>query len=182
MALEVRYVGTRSREGWTSTPLNYNEINIFENKFIDEFRLAQGNLRANVAGGRGGTFAYTGIPGTNPLPIMLAYFSGLSGAAAADPSRYTSANFTNNTFLTPLATFNPNPFNFANNLYNDGTRRTNATAAGIPANFFLANPDLQGGADLTTNQQETDYNSLQIDAAATRRACSSRRATCSARP
>jgi hypothetical protein len=162
MALEVRYVGTRSREGWQV--LNYNEVNIFDNKFVDEFRLAQGNLRANLAAGRGGTFAYTGVPGTNPLPIILAYFQGLSGAAAADPARYTSASFTDATnFLAPLAMFNPNPFTFATNLYNNATRRTNAANAGIPANFFLANPDLQGGADLTTNRQQTNYHSLQIE-------------------
>ena len=162
MAMEVRYVGTRSRDLW-ATP-NYNEINIFENNFLNEFRAAQANLQANVANGlptQG--FAYRG-PGTGtvPLPIMFAYFQG-----AGDPNNaaaYTSTNFrTNNTFLTPLAMFNPNPFNFANNLYNNATLRTNATNAGIPANFFLANPDLQLGMDLTTNIGRTDYNALQLE-------------------
>ena len=32
--------------------MNYNEINIFDNGFIQEFRAAQANLRANVAAGQ----------------------------------------------------------------------------------------------------------------------------------
>ena len=145
MAVEVRYVGTRARDLWET--LNYNEINIFDNGFIQEFRAAQDNLRANVAAGLAAQgFAYRG-PGTGtvPLPIMFAYFQG-----AGDPTNsaaYTSTNFrTNNDYLTPLATFNPNPFTFANNLFSNATQRNNAAASGrIPANFFVSNPDLLGG-------------------------------------
>ena len=43
------------------------------------------------------------------------------------------------------------------------TPGTNAAAARIPENYFLANPDLQGGADLTTNNGRTKYNSLQVE-------------------
>jgi hypothetical protein len=159
MVGEIRYVGTRSRDLWQV--LDYNEINVFDNGFINEFRAAQANLRANVAAGRGGTFAYTGAPGTVPLPTIFAHFQG-----AGDPNStgaYTSSNFRSNTFLTPLATYNPNPFGFANSLFDDATRRNNAAAAGIPANFFLANPDLQDGADLTTNNGRTDFNALQLE-------------------
>jgi hypothetical protein len=162
IAVEARYVGTRSRDTWAT--LNFNEINIFENGFLDEFRLAQANLQANVANGfTNQGFRYRG-PGTGtvPLPIMFAYFQG-----AGDPNNaasYTSTNFaTNNTFLTPLAMFNPNPFGFANSLYTAANQRTNAAAAGLPANFFLANPDLLGGLDLVTNRGRTDYNALQLE-------------------
>jgi hypothetical protein len=162
MALEVRYVGTRSRDNWQV--LNYNEINIFDNGFINEFRAAQANLRANVAAGLAAQgFRYRG-PGTGtvPLPTMFAFFQG-----AGDPTNsalYTSTNWTtNNTFLTPLATYNPNPFTFAQNLYNVAGQRTNATAAGVPAIFFLANPDLQAGANMTTNVSSSDYNALQVE-------------------
>ena len=51
--------------------MNINEINIKTNGFVDEFRKAQANLQANIAAGRGATFAYTGAPGTSPLPIFL---------------------------------------------------------------------------------------------------------------
>ncbi|HSC25743.1 MAG TPA: TonB-dependent receptor [Vicinamibacterales bacterium] len=159
-AVEVRYVGTRSRESWAT--LNYNEINIFDNGFINEFRQAQANLQANLLAGRPASFAYTGVPGTAPLPTVYAYFHGTAGNVN-DPASYTSSNFTNNTFLNPLATFNPNPFSFASNLYDNATRRTNATNAGIPINFFLANPAQQGGAQLTTNIGKSDYHSLQLE-------------------
>ncbi|MEW5982628.1 MAG: carboxypeptidase regulatory-like domain-containing protein [Acidobacteriota bacterium] len=162
MAVEVRYVGTRSRDGWAN--LNYNEINIFENGFLSEFRAAQANLQANIAAGRGSNFRYYGPgTGTSPLPIMLAYFSGLSAANAGDPARYTSANFASNTFLNPLAMFNPNVFSFASNLYTNASLRGNAATAGLPVNFFIMNPDLQGGALLTQNRNETNYHALQVE-------------------
>ena len=159
-AVEARYVGTRSRENWEV--LDYNETNIFENGFVNEFRVAQANLRANIAAGRGGTFAYTGVAGTAPLPTIFAYFHGTTGNVN-NPASYTSSNFTNNTFLTPLATYNPNPIGFADSLYGDAGRRNNAANAGVPANFFLANPDLQGGADLTTNVGSSNYHGLQLE-------------------
>jgi hypothetical protein len=46
-------------------------------------------------------------------------------------------------------------------LSGDPTRRTNAVAAGLPVNFFRANPDLQGGANVTGNGGFTRYNSFQ---------------------
>jgi hypothetical protein len=177
MALEMRYVGTRGRDSWrtctdgnngncTAGTLNYNEFNIFENKFVDEFRLAQANLAANIAAGRGATFAYTGA-GTSPLPTFLAFFNGQSAANAGNTAAYTGANWTSATFLGFLAARNPNPFGFAsagtNGLMGNATLRANAAAAGIPANYFVANPDLLGGAFITTNIGETAYNSLQVE-------------------
>jgi hypothetical protein len=162
MAAEIRYVGARSRDIWA--PLDFNEINIFENGFLGEFRAAQANLRANIAAGLTNQgFVYRG-PGTGtvPLPIIFAHFQG-----AGDPndaSLYTSANFrTNNTFLTPLAMFNPNPFGFANSLFTDATQRSRAAAAGQPANLFVANPDLLGGLNMVTNVGRSDYNALQLE-------------------
>ena len=60
MALEVRYVGTRGVNQWST--LNYNERNVIENGFLDEFKLAMANLQANNAAGgsRTGSFAYFG--------------------------------------------------------------------------------------------------------------------------
>ena len=43
MAFEVRYVGNRNMNAWTTENWN-DEETIFENRFIDEFRLAQANL------------------------------------------------------------------------------------------------------------------------------------------
>jgi hypothetical protein len=161
MRIDVRYVGSRSRGNWVQ--YNFNEINIVENGFLSEFRLAQANLQANIAAGRGNTFRYFGPgTGTNPLPIMLAYFSGLPSSAAGSPASYTSPLFASTTFLTPLARFNPNPFSFAQTLYGSG-RHLNALRAGLPANFFLVNPDLQGGAFVTANGGFTRYHGFQVE-------------------
>ena len=73
MSVEARYLGARSRDSWRTN--DYNELNINENGFLDEFKLAMTNLQANNAAGgtRAGSFAYFG-PGTGtvPLPIILA--------------------------------------------------------------------------------------------------------------
>lgn len=162
MAVEARYVGTRYYDGWTE--YDYNELNIVENGFLNEFKLAQQNLRANLAAGRGANFRYYGPgTGTSPLPIFLAYFGGFSATQAGDPSRYTSGNFASTTFVNPLAIYNPDPFGAANALDADATRRANALRAGLPANFLVANPDLLGGANVTANGGYTRYNSLQLE-------------------
>lgn len=118
---------------------------IVENGFLDEFRRAQANLQANIAAGRGNTFAYTGIAGTSPLPTYLAYFTGRPDSAAGSTASYTGTLWTNSTFVNPLATFNPQPSGAADSLDADAVRRQNALTAGLPANFLVANPDLLGG-------------------------------------
>ena len=160
MAVEVRYVGTRSRDLWQTR--SYNETNIFENGWIDEFRQAQSNLQANLTAGRGANFRYFGPgTGTAPLPITLAHFRGAGDPG--NPALYTSGNFADSDYLAYLATFNPNPFDFAQDLYGNATQRSRARGAGLAENFWVANPDLLGGADLTTNEGFTDYNSLQVE-------------------
>jgi hypothetical protein len=160
MVVEARYVGTRSRDGWTT--YNYNELNIVENGFLDEFKLAQQNLQANIAAGRGSNFRYFGPgTGTSPLPTFLAYFRGVGNPN--DPSHYSSSLFANSTFINPLAIFNPLPFTAANALDADAGRRANALAAGLPANFLVANPNLLGGANITGNGGKSRYDSLQLE-------------------
>jgi hypothetical protein len=161
MSAEIRYVGTRADQLWTD--FNFNEVNIIENGFLDEFRLAQQNLRANVAAGRGANFRYAG-PGTGtvPLPIYLAYFTGAPASQANDPQRYSSGLFADNTFVGHLATYNPQPHQAANALDAQSARIDNALRAGLPANFLVANPDLLGGALMTTNGGFTRYNGLQL--------------------
>jgi hypothetical protein len=166
-AFEVRYVGTRSRDGWTT--YNFNEANIVENGFLEEFRSAQQNLQANIAAGRGTNFRYYGPgTGTSPLPTYLAYFSAVNPANAGNPALYNSSLFANSNFVNPLTMRNPNPFTPASTssssgLYGSPVRRANALAAGLPANFFVANPDKLGGAIITGNGGKTHYNSAQFE-------------------
>ncbi len=164
MAIEVRYVGTRNLRGWTEYDLNSVEQNIAENGMLNEFKLAQANLQANIAANRGATFRYFGPgTGTSPLPITLAYFSGIPAAQASDAARYTSTLFANNTFVNPLAVNNPAPLTFAANLHTDANRRALAINAGLPKNFFLTNPDLRGGVFFTGNGGYTRYDSMQVE-------------------
>jgi hypothetical protein len=167
MAAEVRYVGTRSRQQWTT--YNYNELNIIESGVLNEFILAQQNLQANLAAGRGGNFRYFGPgTGTHPLPTILGYFRGPGDPN--NPAHYSSSLFQNATFLNPLAKFNPNPYTFGNNLDNNASRRANALAAGLPANLLRANPhklssgNNHGNSALVTGHGGfSDYNSVQFE-------------------
>jgi hypothetical protein len=167
MAFEVRYVGTRNRNQWTTS--NFNENNIKENGFLDEFRKAQANLQANIAAGRGNTFAYFGSgTGTSPLPIYLAYFNGQPSGQAGNAALYTGGNWSSTNFTNPLAIFQPAPgtpagTNGNTGLDGDPTRRANALAAGLPPNFFRVNPDLQGGAFVTRSNGFGKYDSLQVE-------------------
>jgi hypothetical protein len=164
-AIEVRYVGSRHRNDWET--VNLNEIGITANGFLNEFKKAQANLQANMAGGKGQTFAYTGIPGTSPLPTFLAFYQGLAPANANDPTKYTSTQFSNSTNLGFLAQMNPNPYGFASTnatsgLFGNSTFRQNGINAGLPANFFVANPDVTS-AQLVTNFGGTNANSVQVE-------------------
>lgn len=168
---EARYVGNRGTKLWRQ--YNLNEINVIENGFLNEFKLAQANLAANIAAGRGNNFRYYGPnTGTSPLPIILAHFAGTPAANAGNQALYTSANFASNTFITPLAANNANPIGFANALGAQNSAaalRTNAANAGLPRNFFVANPDYlgaangTGGAFLVDNGAATWYNALTLE-------------------
>ncbi|HYN10323.1 MAG TPA: carboxypeptidase regulatory-like domain-containing protein [Vicinamibacterales bacterium] len=170
-AIEIRYVGTRSRQQWET--FNYNEANILDNGFLDEFKLAQANLQSHIAAGCGAegnecSFAYRGPgTGTSPLPIYLAFFNGVARDQAGDASRYTSSSWTNSNFVNPLSQYDSNPFtpagtNSDTGLAGNPTRQANAIRAGLPANFFRVNPDMLGGANATGNRGSSKYNALQL--------------------
>jgi hypothetical protein len=173
----VRYVGTRGVNQWSE--LNYNERNVIENGFLDEFKLAMANLRANnLAGGnRAGSFAYFGAgTGTNPLPIYLAYLN--ASRDAGNPAAYTggTATWTNPTLAQRLVHTNPNPnfvssatasatnanANAAGDLDGNLTFRNNAIAAGLPANFFVVNPHANS-VNVTDSGAFSTYHALQIE-------------------
>jgi hypothetical protein len=171
MVVEARYVGNRGVKLWRQ--VNLNEINLIENGFINEFRLAQQNLAANIAQGRGNTFRYAGPnTGTSPLPITLAYLNGIAPAnsgtcgATGQPTcatLYSSPLFANATLLGQLATTNAQPSAFANNLFNNDARAALAAAAGIPANEFIVNPNARGGAFVVTNMGRSYYDAFTLE-------------------
>ncbi len=156
-AIEVLYLGNRNVNAWTSE--NWNERNMVENGFIDEFQKARVNLATNMAAGRGSSFAYFGPgTGTAPLPIYLAYLTG--SGASTDPTRYSSA-FASTTWTQHLSNFNPAPLTAATNLDNDATRRANARTAGLPSNFFVMNPAVSS-ANIMRSAAGSRYNAIQV--------------------
>lgn len=162
--VEVRYVGNRGVG--LQRQYNINEFNTIENGFASEFALAQNNLYANLAAGRGASFAYFGAgTGTSPLPILLSYFNPAATYNPNDPARYAATNFANSTLVAALSRNNPNVFAFSGtNFENDATRRANALANGRPVNFFYVNPTTPtapttGGSFIVDNSTKTWYDS-----------------------
>jgi hypothetical protein len=95
---------------------------------------------------------------------------------SGDPTKYAGSNWTNPNILAFLAIRNPNPFAFAclsaagcstttrqNGFIGNPTFRANALAAGLPANFFIVNPDALAGANVTNSLGTSKYNALQFE-------------------
>jgi hypothetical protein len=132
-AIELRYVGSKLDGPWDS--INLNEPNITSNGFLNEFRLAQANLQANIAAGRGSDVRLLRRgTDTSPLPIFLAHLNAQGVANAGNAALYTGTQWTNATNLGFLAAMNPNPWGFASagtsGLIGNATFRNNAVAAG----------------------------------------------------
>jgi len=161
--IEARFIHTNAFNQWTAggqlSYLDYNEVNILDNGFLSEFKTAQANLQANIAAGKGSTFAYTGAVGTSPLPIFLAYLNG--SKASTDATKYTGSNWTNTTLVQSMYALNPNPYTAASNIWSNSTYRANGLTAGYPSNFWVVNPDVSH-AYVVTNAPKTSYNGVQL--------------------
>jgi hypothetical protein len=144
-ALEVRYVGNYAPNTWRA--YNINEVNIFENGFLQEFKNAQINL-----GLRGGTNFAPGCAGCLPLPIFDKFFNGVSSANG----------YANTTFVTNLT--NNNVGAFANTLAFSSTYRANreSVALGLPGNFFVANPNA-AFVNILANDATSNYHAMEVE-------------------
>jgi hypothetical protein len=163
MAVEARFIHTNSFNTWTAGGqlpyMDYNELNILENGSFNEFKLAQANLQANIAAGKGNTFAYTGVAGTSPLPIFLAYLNG--SKLSNDATKYTGAGWTNSTLVQSMYPLNPNPYTAASTIWANSAYRGNGITAGYPSNFWVVNPDINHGYAVT-NGPKTSYDGVQL--------------------
>ncbi len=150
-AIEVRYSGNHALKVWRA--VDFNEVNIFENGFLDEFVNAQFNLALN-GGNSFADAAHGGAAGTIPLPILNRFFTGFSNTS-------TSA-WRSSTFISNLN--NNNVGSFASTLAASNTYRANRenAALGIPSNFFLANPNA-AFARLLGNDSMSNYHALEIE-------------------
>lgn len=151
-AFEIRYVGNHS-VGLGQT-MNLNEVNIFENGFLQEFIAAQKNLAISIAAGSGTNFRNQGLPGQVSLPIFTASF----GSA-------TSTQFGNSTFTSRLQQGQAGSVaQLLGNTTANVAFQNNRVAAGLAANLFIVNPSVFGaGSNVQTNYGSSTYNGLQIE-------------------
>ncbi|HSE98787.1 MAG TPA: hypothetical protein VLD57_11035, partial [Blastocatellia bacterium] len=149
---EVRYVGNHSIG--LGRNFNLNEVNIFENGFLNEFIAAQNNLNIAIAAGRAANFRNQGLPGQVDLPIFTASFGSP-----------TAAQFGNATFIQLLQQGQAGGLaNQLSNVTGNLAFQTNRINAGLSPNFFIVNPNvLGGGSFLATNNGSSTYNALQIE-------------------
>jgi hypothetical protein len=165
-AVEVRFVRTRGTHLWRQYDLN--EVNIFENGFLAQFKAAANNLAISRANGKGDNYGNQGLPGQVNVPLITV---GLNSS-------------TNSTMVTRLlqgqagAAANTIAFNLSNmnRLINAGLIPFTTLPAGTDcisgnsssqtckvSNFFLVNPQTTGGAFLMTQGTDTSFNALQIE-------------------
>ena len=151
MVVESRYVGTLAA-GLDDAESERGQHD--RERFLNEFKLAQENLYANMAAAgarRSGTSDRARALRRCRHPGLLQRDSGGAGGgpgalyvyAVLEHDLYQSAGFTN-----------PNPTTFVPSMATDNAtaaQRANGLAAGLPPNLFVVNPDKMGGANLLTN-------------------------------
>ncbi|HKD86096.1 MAG TPA: carboxypeptidase-like regulatory domain-containing protein [Terriglobales bacterium] len=159
--LEIRYNGNRTIHNWTT--LNYNEVNIFENGFLTDFKNAQANLAAS------GNKSFSDVGGIK-TPIIDAAFANTSSAyksptfigylqhgAAGSFARQLAGNGQSTpAYFCALvgSSFAPCGVN----------AKFKGGGAGYPINFFQANPYAPGqNTQYMTDAAYSNYNALQVD-------------------
>jgi len=172
--LEIRYNGSHTIHQWLS--VNTNEVNVFENGFLTQFKAAQQNLKINQQHNVS-SFADNGYTGQTQTPVFDAAFAGEgSGGAGVPLADYGNTSFINylNTgqvgaMANIMAGANYNPQYFCNLVGSSFTPCvTNAgysgPGAGYPINYFQANPYSAGQPVYYMDALGySNYNALQVD-------------------
>jgi hypothetical protein len=151
--VELRYVGNHGVKLFRQYDLN--EVNIFENGFLQEFKAAQNNLAIarqmfGRGTGRGENYSNQRVAGQVALPIL--------DAAFANPR---SAFYRNTDYLFYLDSGQAGTM--AQALAFDAVFFRNLTAAGYPANFWVVNPESTAGNYILDNGAMSSYNALQVE-------------------
>jgi hypothetical protein len=167
--LEVRYVGNQSHLAWRTS--NLNEVNIFENGFLQEFKGAQKNLSINQAAGVQ-SFQNRGLAGQVGTPIFDQAFGARGGVAAiAAGQGYGSTAFITNlqngeagALANTLATNQNYVCRMFGNAFSPCVRiNPNYNAPGtLPINFFMLNPFVSGRMNYIDDTGWNSYNGLQV--------------------
>ncbi|HXS98091.1 MAG TPA: carboxypeptidase regulatory-like domain-containing protein [Candidatus Limnocylindrales bacterium] len=154
--VEFRYTGNHGLNEWRQ--INLNEVNIYENGFINEEIVAQNNLAiANgvspaqlpfIATLKSNNFGNQGLPGQQNLKILPVT---LGTACCTDTT--TATNLAHDSFGS-----------VANSQATNLTRLNNLIAAGYPSNFWQVNPAVgSGGTWLMTNWGSSMYDAGQVE-------------------
>jgi hypothetical protein len=167
--LEVRYVGNKTTHKWREYTIQ--EVNIFENGFLQEFQNAQKNLAISQAAGVS-SFQNRGLPGQVALPIFEAAF-GANGSqpALAAGSGWTSGTFINNLVQGQVGTLAATLQGRSSATYycrmvgaNFGpcADRGYTGVTPYPINFWVPNPYVAQN-DNTNDNSWGNYNALQVE-------------------
>jgi hypothetical protein len=142
--LEVSYIGNRAKRLWGT--VNLNEVNIFENGFLNEFKIAQQNLAiARGVQPTSNNFGNQGLPGQRPIPIISTAFGTTVDQASA------------------LLISRGEVGELAGNISGNTARMQRLVGAGYPVNLFVVNPTINSAANLLTNGFPTQYDALQVE-------------------
>jgi hypothetical protein len=179
-AIEIRYLGSRAVHQWIA--LDLNEVNIFENGFLNQFEQAQENMKINAAHGYVGsnaTFANLGFTGEAATPIFDAAFAGeptgVRGALTdyGFPSFLTDLQQGQAGALANALTGISNGRGGANYFCNlvgasfapcGVTLGYTGAGAGYPINYFQVNPYYTNSStSLMMAGGYSNYNGLQVD-------------------
>jgi hypothetical protein len=161
MAFEVRYVGNHGTHLWRQYEIN--EVNIFENGFLEEFKIAMENLRiARLANPTSNNFGNQALPGQKNIPIIstaLGLTSDLTFATTisrGEAGRLASNIAQNVTRMNNLINAKLIPSISLPDPNNPGTNIT-------LSNFFVANPRSPTGSFIMTSSADSTYNAMQVE-------------------
>lgn len=157
LALEVRYVGSRSKN--LVRGIDINQIDIFNNGFLADFNRARANL------------ALTGDPfcasaGCQSLQLFVngAGTTGRLGVNAAGTTASITGRLARSTFNNNLTNGTPADLALAyiNSALNLNNHPSNINPAAVPFVSLVPNP-VAGAIDVMVNDANFNYNSLQVE-------------------
>ena len=165
MALEIRYVGTRSKNLIRAYDLN--QVDIFNNGFLEDFERARANynlsLAANAATPTNATPFCAGVT-AGCVPLQIFQNGGLAAPGRLRISGTATVGLAPATFVDNLVAGTPAElaFQFYSNVNNYNNHPTLASPNNVPRINLIPNPNT-GVIDLFTNSAFYNYNSLQIE-------------------
>lgn len=157
--IEARWVRTRGTHLWRQMELN--EVNIFENGFLNHFNTALAALRASPGGNTsyGPGFIATAVGSQTDATTIQRLLQGQAGAIA-NSIAFTSSRMNNliNAGLVPFTTL-PS----GTQVGSCDPTRSAATQNCKVSNYFVVNPQTTAGTFVMTQGTDTNFNALQIE-------------------